>query len=187
MSTRMRSTARLAAAGAGALALALGAAACTGGEDEPPPPAASTTAGAAPSDGGGEGGPSAAPSDGGGEQGSGPVTEQELDAASVRVVEALQVIDDQDWEAACGFVLDPSTGTAPEGKRLQECADGMGGSLGSIAEQLQPGTFDALEPSLVEATDSGDSTVAVSIAGAPLEDVPLVRGDDEQWYFSIPF
>lgn len=187
MSSRMRSTARRTAAGAGALALALGAAACTGGEDEPRPAAESTTAAAPPSDGGGQDAGISAPSDGGGTRDAGPFTDQQLDAASGRVVAALQVIDDQDWQAACGFVVDPSTGTAPAGERRQACADGMSGSLGSVAEQLQPGTFDVLEPSLVEATDSGDGTVAVSIAGAPLEGVPLVLGADGQWYFSIPF
>lgn len=187
MSSRMRSTARLAAVGAGTLALLLGAAACTGGEDEPPPAEASTTAAAPPSDGGGQDARTVAPSDGGGTTDPGPFTAQQLDAASVRVVAALQVIDDQDWEAACGFVLDPSTGTAPVGERRQACADGMSGSLGSLTEQLRPGTFDVLEPSLVEAADRGDGTVAVSIAGAPLADVPLVLGDDGQWYFSIPF
>jgi hypothetical protein len=185
VSSRMRSTARRAAAGAGALALIVGAAACTGGEDEPPPAESSTTA--APSDGGGQDARSAAPSDGGGTTDPGPFTDQQLDAAAVRVIEALQVIDDQDWATACGFVLDPGTGTAPEGERLQACADAMSGSLGDVAAQLQPGTFDVLEPSMVDATDQGDGTVAVSIAGAALEDVPLVLGADGQWYLSIPF
>ena len=170
--------------GAGALLLALGAVGCTGGDEEPDGQQASTTAESA-----GEGSTASttpAPSDGGGEKATSPFSEEELGAASQRFVDVLQVIDDQDWEAACGFVLDPTTGKAPEGERLQECADGVEPAMAGHADQLQPGMFDGVEPSMVQASDNGDDTVSLSVMGEGL-DIPMVQGQDGQWYLSIPF
>src|SRR5699024_1317769 len=87
---------RRGAAAAAALVLALGAAACTGDEEQPAPAPSSETAPTA-------GGPAAGPSDGGGQE----VTEADLDTATDRFLGFLRTIDDQDWDAACGLVLDP--------------------------------------------------------------------------------
>lgn len=174
------------AAGAGVLALALGAAACTGDEDEPPP---STPASTLPQDAPGTGTAeesAPAPSDGGGQAAGSPFSDEQLESASQRFVEGLQLLDDHDWEAACSFVLDPTTATAPVGERLQDCADGVEPALASYSELLVPGRFDVIDPAMVEASDNGDGTVSLSLLGEPL-DIPMVQGDDQEWYFSIPF
>lgn len=184
MRSMMHRTMRRTAVGAGALLLALGTVGCTGGDEEPDgrQPSATSTSGE-------EGSATTVtpePSDGGGERSTSPFTEEELGAASQRFVDVLQVIDDQDWEAACGYVLDPSTGKSPEGERLQECADGVEPAMAGHADQLQPGMFDAVEPSMVQASDNGDDSVSLSVMGEDL-DIPMVQGDDGQWYLSIPF
>jgi hypothetical protein len=186
VTSRSRSIARGAATGLGTLALLLGAVACTGGDEEPPGPEDTRTQ-EAPDPGGTD--PSAsepAASDDGGEATTSPFTEQQLDAASQRFLEALQVLDDQDWEAACGVVLDPTTGTAPEGDRLTECADDVDEVVAGHADLLEPGTFDDLDVSMIEATDSGDGTVAIGVLGEEL-DIPMAPGEDGRWYLAIPF
>lgn len=175
---------RRAAAGAGAFALALGAVACTGGDDEQSgAPESTSTATDSPAEGSGATPPA---SDGGGRQSTGPFSDEELETASARFVDGLHLLDDQYWEAACGLVLDPSTGTAPEGERLQECVDGVELAVAAYADTLEPGVFDAIEPSMVAATDNGDGTVSLSILDQPV-DIPMAQGDDDEWYFSIPF
>lgn len=169
----LRTTVTRAATGVGALALVLGAAACTGGDDEQPtaaPTPTATTSEAAPQ-----------PSDGGGD-----VTDEDLTAAADRFIEFLQAMDDGDWDAACTHVLDPETGTAPEGERLQLCAERGEAVMGEYGDVLQPGTFDDVDSSMVIAQETGDDTLALSVAGEPM-DIPMVRGDDGQWYLSIPF
>ena len=186
MRTRKQGIGRRIAAGAGMLALALGAAACTGGEDEPPEsPRASTSPQDAPGPAPAEESTPAA-SDGGGQAAGSPFSDEQLEAASQRFVEGLQLLDDQDWDAACALVLDPTTRTAPEGERLQECADGVEPALASYSELLVPGRFDVIDTSMVEAVDNGDGTVSLSLLGEPL-DIPMVQGDDQEWYFSLPF
>ena len=184
MTSRTCDIVRRAAVGVGAFVLALGAVACTGGDDEQSEtPESTPTATDSPAEGS-EATPSA--SDGGGERDAGPFSDEELEDASARFVDGLHRLDDQDWEAACGLVLDPSTGTAPEGERLQECTDGVEPAVAAYADVLEPGMFDAIEPSMVEATDNGDGTVSLSIGDQPV-DIPMVQGDDDEWYFSIPF
>lgn len=186
MRTRTHGIGRRIAAGAGLLALALSASACTGGDPEPSPsPQTSTSPQDAPGPGTAEES-TPAPSDGGGEAAGSPFSDEQLEAASQRFVEGLQLLDDQDWDAACALVLDPTTGTAPEGERLQECADGVEPALASYSELLVPGRFDVIDTSMVEAVDNGDGTVSLSLLGEPL-DIPMVQGDDQEWYFSIPF
>jgi hypothetical protein len=171
----LRGAAPRIAVGAGALALALGAAGCTGGDEERPTPTAEPAPTAS------ESAPEA--SDGGGDE---EITDEDLTAATDRFLGYLQVVDDQDWEAACGVVLDPGTGAAPEGGRLQECADGARGAMVEYEDLLRPGAFDELDASMVRAEPAADGTIALSLLEQPL-DVPMVRGDDGQWYLSIPF
>jgi len=113
-------------------------------------------------------------------------TAAELDAASQRFLEALQALGDQDWESACDVVLDPTTGTAPVGERLTKCVDGAERELAEQAAALEPGMFDALDVSMIEASDNGDGTVTLSVLGEEL-DIPMAPGDDDRWYLVIPF
>ena len=165
---------RRGAAAAAALVLALGAAACTGDEEQPAPAPSSETGPPA-------GGPAAGPSDGGQE-----VTEADLDTATDRFLGFLRTIDDQDWDAACGLVLDPDTGVAPEGERLRSCADGAREAMGEYEQLLEPGTFDDLDASMVRAEPAEDGTISLSVLQQGI-DVPMIRGDDGRWYLSIPF
>ena len=114
------------------------------------------------------------------------MSDADLSAATDRFLGFLGVIDDQDWEAACGYVLDPGTGTAPEGERLQPCADGARGAMTDYEEMLQPGVFDQLDASMVQAAPADDGTISLSLLEQPVE-IPMIRGDDGQWYLSIPF
>lgn len=170
----LRGPVRRIATCASALALALGAAACTGGDDEQPAPETPSASPSASADAGPEA------SDGG------EVTEADLAAATDRFLGFLGVIDDQDWEAACGYVLDPGTGAAPEGERLQQCADGARGAMADYEEMLEPGVFDQLDASMVQAEPADDGTISLSLLEQPVE-IPMTRGDDGQWYLSIPF
>ncbi|MDN5820184.1 MAG: hypothetical protein L0H39_01715 [Brachybacterium sp.] len=187
MTMTMRSISRGAATGMGAVALLLGAAACTGGEgEEPSGPRSSSSQQDAPStdeDTQPTEGSEGEASDDGGES---PFRETELDAASQRFLDVLQVIDDHDWESACGMVLDPTTGLAPEGDRLQDCVDGVEPVIGEQAELLEPGAFAAVDVSMIEASDNGDGTVSLSVLGNDL-DIPMAPGDDGRWYLVVPF
>ena len=165
---------RRGAAASAALVLALGAAACTGDEEQPAPAPSSETGPPA-------GGPAAGPSDGGQE-----VTEADLDTATDRFLGFLRTIDDQDWDAACGLVLDPDTGVAPEGERLRSCADGAREAMGEYEQLLEPGTFDDLDASMVRAEPAEDGTISLSVLQQGI-DVPMIRGEDGRWYLSIPF
>lgn len=168
-----------------ALSLLLGASACTDGddpEDRDSPTAQGEESGTG--DGASDGGSPAA-SDGGA-AGASPFSDEELEDASARFVEVLRVLDDSDWEAACGMVLDPTTGTAPEGERLQQCVDGAEPAFAEHEDLLVPGRFDAVEPEMVTATDNGDDTVSLRLLEEEV-DVPMVQGEDGRWYLSIPF
>lgn len=171
--TALGGTARRGATAAAALVLALCTSACTGDDEQPDPtPSAESTTTADES---------GSASDGGAE-----VTDADLTAATDRFLAFLRVVDDQDWESACGYVLDPETGTAPEGERLQSCADGAAEAMAEYEEVLAPGAFDSLDASMVRAEPGEDGTISLSLLEQEI-DVPMVRGDDGQWYFSISF
>lgn len=173
--TALGGTARRGATAAAALVLALGAPACTGGDEQPDPtPSAESTTTADETGSASDGG--------GGEE----ITDADLTAATDRFLAFLRVVDDQDWEGACGYVLDPETGTAPEGERLQSCADGAAEAMAEYEEVLAPGAFDTLDASMVRAEPGEDGTISLSLLEQDI-DVPMVRGDDGQWYFSIAF
>lgn len=171
--TALRGRARRGATAAAALVLALGATACTGDDEQPAPtPSAEST--------------TTADESGSASDGGADVTDADLTAATDRFLAFLRVVDDQDWESACGYVLDPETGTAPEGERLQSCADGAAEAMAEYEEVLAPGAFDSLDASMVRAEPGEDGTISLSLLEQEI-DVPMVRGEDGQWYFSIPF
>ncbi|PZP17087.1 MAG: hypothetical protein DI611_03995 [Brachybacterium faecium] len=183
---------RTAAVGLGSLALALGAAACTGGDDEPAsPPAAEETTEAEPTTEPAEEPTSEEPtdeptegssaSDGGGDA---EVSEEDLTIAKERFVSFMQVVDDPDYEAACGYMLDPSTGEPPVGAELAACAESLEQELGSSVD-VEPGTFDALDASMVEASADDSGAVTISFGGSQFP-VPMTKHTDGQWYFTNP-
>lgn len=183
---------RTAAVGLGGLVLALGAAACTGGDEEPAaPPAAEETAEAEPTTEPAEEPTSEEPadeptgessaSDGGGDA---EVSEQDLTVAKERFVSFLQVVDDSDFEGACGFVLDPATGAPLAGAELAACAESLEQEIGSTVEG-GAGAFDALDASMVDADVDDAGAVTLGIAGDPFP-VPMIKHTDGQWYFTNP-
>lgn len=180
--------ARTAAIGLGGLALALGAAACTGGDDEPDsaPVAPESTQAEQTTE------PTEEPtsqepteestaSDGGGDA---VVSEEELTVAKERFVSFMQVVDDADYEAACGYVLDSTTGAPLAGAALDDCAAGLEQEIGSTGN-VEPGTFDALDASMVEASADDSGVVTISFGGSDFP-VPMTEHTDGQWYFTDP-
>lgn len=194
MNAFLRRAARRTSIGLGALALAVGATACGGddggdtapeqdtGVEEP----AATAEEPAPSDGGGQsdaGGQELGSdaSDGGGETGAaGELSQEDLDAATDRFVGFLQVIDDHDFDGACAYLLDPATGETGEGDT--ECTDALEQELGGM---IQPGMFDQVEASMLEAEDNGDGTVTIGVMGDPFP-LPMGQGEDGEWYVTGP-
>lgn len=190
--TTVRGTAqragRTAAVGLGGLALALGAAACTGGDEGPDsPPVNEETTEAEQTSEPAEEPTSEEPteessaSDGGGDT---ELSEEELTAAKERFVSFIQVVDDPDYEAACGYMLDPATGEPPVGAQLTACAESLEQELGTSVD-VEPGTFDALDASMVEASADASGTVTISFGGQTFP-VPMIKHTDGQWYFTDP-
>lgn len=179
MHSTLRTTVRSTACGLGVLALALTAAGCGGsGSDEKPTsepstssaPASPTADSPAPSDGGSA---APAPSDAGGD---------ETTAASERFIEFMQVLDDSDWEGACAFALDPTTGKPTEGANRTACAAGLQRQIEiSMGGKLQPGMFDSLTPAQVKAAPGPDGTVTLTVMG---QEFPMAmrKADDGKWY-----
>lgn len=186
----MRRTVRRSAVTLGAVALALGAAACGGssdaesgdsGEDTATTEEAAAEDEATEEDTAAEE-DTATEEDSAAEEGdeaATELTEEDLTAAEERFLEFLQVADDGDHEATCGYVLDPNTGEPAEGDRVQDCADNISGTLDS----LEPGTFDILTADDIEATDNGDGTVSISLMGSEYP-LGMARASDGEWYVS---
>lgn len=194
MTTFLRTTLTRTATGLGAVALALGAAACTaGGEEEPVESDGGTTAetegdgaasdaGGASDDGGESDAEQPAASDGGGE---GEIGEEDLSVAGDRLLEALQTADDGDAEALCAYTLDPQTNLPPEGEALEECATGVEETVQELfGGELQPGMFDIIQREMIETSDNGDGTIAVSMNGQDAG-FRMVQGADDQWYLQL--
>lgn len=197
MNAIMRKSVRGTTAGLGALAIIVGASACgtisdlAGGGDGGDDPAAEEPAedegAGAEEDGAAEdaGGES---SDGGaaGEEiegddaAGGSLDQSELDAASERFVEFVQVMDDGDGEKTCSFFIDPTTDKPVEGETLTKCGE----LLASQEEGLEPGSMDMIDPSMVEASDNGDGTVSISMMGSEFP-YPMAKADDGEWYMVL--
>ena len=187
MSIVLRRTGRTITISLSAVALALGASACSGGgseqekedgqQQEQPAADPAEETDQQPSDGGGSdagGAEAPAATDGGGD-----VTDEDLTAAADRVVEFLQTLDDSEWEKACSLALDPTTGKPAEGDALTQCAEGMRSGYESSGVTFSPGMFDVVDASMLEKEDNGDGTVTV---GLEEQKFVLVKLDDGQWY-----
>jgi len=202
MNAFVRSVARRTSIGLGALALAVGAAACGGGDGQEPPEqdpvVEETTAedgeqlepsdgGEQPTDADGQADDDSEASDAGGETDGGSeasdaggdaeeLSEQDIEAAKQRWVEFMHAIDDGDGETACGFLLHPETGQT--GDEDPECSEQFSQM---VAPQVEGGEYGDLDSSMVDAEDNGDGTVTIVLDGEPF---PLVmsQGEDGQWY-----
>lgn len=206
MTSIMRKSLRGAASGLGVLAIAAGASACgglTGGGDEgdkKPDAEKEQPAGdngdpkddgadAGASDTGGDdaaatGGDTAASDGGGDTAAAGELSDEDLTAGSEKFVEFLQTLDD-DTTGACEMIYDPSTKGAPSEEFLTGCAPGLKAGFEKQGIELQPGMFDTFDASMVELTDNGDGSAAVSLAGQEMG-MNVIKADDGEFYIQAP-
>ena len=108
------------------------------------------------------------------------LSDEDLDAASQRFVDFMQVMDDGDGEAACAFFLDPQTDEPVTGKTLEMCGEMVTPQM----EGLEPGTMDILDASMVTAIDNGDGTVTIDMMGTEFPN-PMAKASDGEWYLSL--
>jgi len=203
MSSIMRRTVRGAATGLGALALIAGASACgaigdlVGGGDEGDDPSAEQPAedeGSESEDGASEGADEesaggedadAEESEGddaaGGDAEAGPLSEEDLTASGDRALEFVKAAAAGDAATACSLALDPTTGSGMSGGSLDACVSGFEETAGEEGTELDPSIADAIDRSMIETTDNGDGTAAVSMMGSEAG-ISMIQGDDGQWY-----
>lgn len=197
MTSIMRRTVRGTAAGLGALAIIVGAAACGGGETETTEPAASeekpaedegepAEADPAEEDGGeastdeGEGDASA--DEEGADEGDAagePLSEEDLTAAGDRFFEFLQAAAGADGETACSLITNPLTDQPLEGKDRDACVTSFSESTGQAG--VDPAMADMMERSMIEAVDNGDGTAGITLMGTDAG-LSVLKADDGQWY-----
>lgn len=190
----VRSVARRTSIGLGALALAVGVAAC-GGDDgqESAPEQDPGVEESAPeedeqldpgdgdepqSDAGGEtdGGSEASDGDGDAEE----LSEQDLEAAQQRWVDFIGALDEQDAEYACSYLLNPETGQTGDGDAECEAAFEE-----DVMPQVDGDEFAGLDVSMIDAEDNGDGSVTILLDGQPFP-LPLVEGEDGERYITGP-
>ena len=116
----------------------------------------------------------------GGSEGE-PVSEEDLTAAGDRAFEFVKAAASGDAEGACALALDPTTGSGLTGSGAESCVAGYEESAEEEGTALDPSIADALDRSMVETSDNGDGTVAVSFMGEDAG-ISMVQGDDGEWY-----
>lgn len=116
----------------------------------------------------------------GGSEGE-PVSEEDLTAAGDRAFEFVKAAASGDAEGACALALDPTTGSGMSGSSAEACVAGYEESAEEEGTALDPSIADALDRSMVETSDNGDGTVAVSFMGEDAG-ISMVQGDDGKWY-----
>lgn len=211
MNAIMRKSVRGSAAGLGALAIIVGASACgtisdlAGGGDGGDDPAAEEPAedegaeGERAEEEGAEGEGAGAEEDGvaedaGGESSdggaageeteggeAGALSEEDLTAAGDQGLAFLKAAASGDGEGACAVVLDPTTGNGMSGSTLEACAAGFEGKAEEEGATFDPSAAEALDRSMIEATDNGDGTAGLTMMGTDAG-VTMVKGEDGKWY-----
>ncbi|WP_062950759.1 hypothetical protein [Brachybacterium sp. sponge] len=116
----------------------------------------------------------------GGSEGE-PVAEEDLTTAGDRAFEFVKAAASGDAEGACALALDPTTGSGMSGSSAESCVAGYEESAEEEGTALDPSIADALDRSMVETSDNGDGTVAVSFMGEDAG-ISMVQGDDGKWY-----
>lgn len=117
---------------------------------------------------------------GGGSEGE-PVAEEDLTTAGDRAFEFVKAAASGDAEGACALALDPTTGSGMSGSSAEACVAGYEESAEEEGTAFDPSIADALDRSMVETSDNGDGTVAVSFMGEDAG-ISMVQGDDGKWY-----
>ena len=116
----------------------------------------------------------------GGSEGE-PVSEEDLTAAGDRAFEFVKAAASGDAEGACALALDPTTGSGLTGSGAESCVAGYEESAEEEGTALDPSIADALDRSMVETSDNGDGTAAVSLGGV-YAGFAMVQGEDGKWY-----
>ena len=116
----------------------------------------------------------------GGSEGE-PVSEEDLTTAGDRAFEFVKAAASGDAEGACALALDPTTGSGMSGSSAESCVAGYEESAEEEGTAFDPSIADALDRSMVETSDNGDGTVAVSFMGEDAG-ISMVQGDDGKWY-----
>ena len=116
----------------------------------------------------------------GGSEGE-PVSEEDLTAAGDRAFEFVKAAASGDAEGACALALDPTTGSGLTGSGAESCVAGYEESAKEEGTALDPSIADALDRSMVETSDNGDGTAAVSLGGVDAG-FAMVQGEDGKWY-----
>ncbi|MBP2407527.1 hypothetical protein JOF44_000430 [Brachybacterium fresconis] len=131
-------------------------------------------------DAGTDGGDDVATDEGGDDPATGgEVAEEELGAAKQRVLTFFEALGEQDAEAACSVMLDPSTGEPASGEGLTDCVDELESS--GQMEQFTPEVVDVITEDMLEAEGNDDGTITISAAGT---EVSMEKADDGKWYIA---
>ncbi len=109
------------------------------------------------------------------------VSEEDLTAAGDHAFEFVKAAASGDAEGACALALDPTTGSGMSGSSAESCVAGYEESAEEEGTAFDPSIADALDRSMVETSDNGDGTVAVSFMGEDAG-ISMVQGDDGKWY-----
>lgn len=110
-----------------------------------------------------------------------PVSEEDLTAAGDQAFEFVKAPASGDARGACAVALDPTTGSGMSGSNLESCVEGFEESVEEQGTEFDPSVADALDRSMVETSDNGDGTAAVSLGGVDAG-FAMVQGEDGKWY-----
>jgi len=110
-----------------------------------------------------------------------PVSEEDLTTAGDRAFEFVKAAASGDAEGACALALDPATGSGMSGSSAESCVAGDEESAEEEGTAFDPSIADALDRSMVETSDNGDGTAAVSLGGVDAG-FAMVQDEDGKWY-----
>lgn len=110
-----------------------------------------------------------------------PISEEDLTAAGDQAFEFVKAAATGEAETACSLAMDPTTGSGMSGSNLESCVAGFEESAEEAGTEFDPSVADALDRSMVETSDNGDGTAAVSLGGVDAG-FAMVQGEDGKWY-----
>ena len=110
-----------------------------------------------------------------------PVSEEDLTAAGDQAFEFVKAAATGDAETACSLAMDPTTGSGMSGSSAESCVAGYEESAEEAGTEFDPSVADALDRSMVETSDNGDGTAAVSLGGVDAG-FAMVQDEDGKWY-----
>ncbi|MCL6424070.1 hypothetical protein Bequi_11895 [Brachybacterium sp. JHP9] len=187
MNARPRTLGRTAALAASGLALTLALAGCGGsGTDAAPSSEAATASAAASSEAAtteaatteaatteAETTEAAAPAE---------VTEADLATAEQRYIDFVNALANKDANAACGFMMDPTTNEPVSGATQAVCASAL--ESDGIMDQFTPEIAGVFTTDLLEAKPAANGTIDVTANGDSLG--VFTKAGDGQWYMLAP-